>query len=158
MDRGAEAMSGSTNAGDAFELEATREAKDSTDAGIVRLVEEAQAIVAAAKARGLTLPIPEDVAEIPGEGVIGFINGRQVIVGGDGFVAGRVGRVSGDHPELAAGSVMVAVAVDGRMAGLLVMSDPLREGSAQMLQALRRQGIERILLSTGDRAEVARPA
>jgi heavy metal translocating P-type ATPase len=116
----------------------------------------AQAIVAAAKDRSLTLPIPEDVAEIPGEGVIGFIDGRQVIVGGDGFVAGRVGRTSGDHPELAAGSVMVAVAVDGRMAGHLVMSDPLREGSAEMLQALRRQGVERILLATGDRAEVAR--
>ncbi|MBM3612697.1 MAG: HAD-IC family P-type ATPase, partial [Alphaproteobacteria bacterium] len=43
LDRGAEAMSGSTNAGDAFDLEATREARDSTYAGIVRLVEEAQA-------------------------------------------------------------------------------------------------------------------
>jgi P-type E1-E2 ATPase len=115
----------------------------------------AQAIVAAAKARGLTLPIPEDVAEIPGEGVIGFIDGRQVIVGGDGFVAGRVGRLSGDHPELAAGSVMVAVAVDGRLAGHLVMSDPLREGAAEMLASLRRQGVARILLATGDRAEVA---
>jgi len=115
----------------------------------------AQAIVAAAKDRGLTMPIPQDVAEIPGEGVIGFIDGRKVIVGGDGFVAGRVGRVSGDHPELAAGLVMVAVAVDGRMAGHLVMSDPLREGAAEMLASLRRQGVERILLATGDRAEVA---
>lgn len=288
LDRGFEAMSGSTNAGDAFDLEATREAKDSTYAGIVRLVEEAQAskapmarladrwslgflavtvaiafaawwftgdpiravavlvvatpcplilavpvalvaglsraahfgvlvkgakpleamarirtlildktgtltdgrpqivsidshdgmgaddilryaaaldqaskhpvaqaIVAAARDRGLTLPIPEDVAEIPGEGVIGFIDGRQVIVGGDGFVAGRVGRLSGDHPELAAGSVMVAVAVEGRLAGHLVMSDPLREGAAEMLASLRRQGVARILLATGDRAEVA---
>jgi heavy metal translocating P-type ATPase len=115
----------------------------------------AQAIVAAAKAQGLILPIPEDVAEIPGEGVIGFIDGRQVIVGGDGFVAGRVGRLSGDHPELAAGSVMVAVAVGGRLAGHLVMSDPLREGAAEMLASLRRQGVARILLATGDRAEVA---
>lgn len=116
----------------------------------------AQAIVAAAQARGLSLPILEDVAEIAGEGVIGFIDGRQVIVGGDGFVAGRVGRASGDHPELAAGSVMVAVAIDGRMAGHLVMSDPLREGAADMLMDLRRQGVGRILLATGDRAEVAR--
>lgn len=116
----------------------------------------AQAIVAAAKERGLTLPIPEDVAEIPGEGVIGFIDGRQVIAGGDGFVAGRVGRASGDHPDLAAGSVMVAVAVDGRMAGHLVMSDPLREGAGEMLAGLRHQGVSRILLATGDRAEVAR--
>lgn len=91
--------------------------------------------MAAAKARGLTLPISEDVADIPGEGVIGFIDGRQVIVRGDGFVAGRVGRVYGDHPELAARSMMVAV--DGRLAGHLVMSDFLRDRAAEMMQALR---------------------
>lgn len=116
----------------------------------------AQAIVAAAKARGLRLPVPEDVAEVPGEGVIGFIDGRQVVVGGDTFVARRVGGMSGDHPELAAGSVMVAVAVDGRMAGHLVMSDPLREDAGYMLRGLRGQGIGRILIATGDRMEVAR--
>lgn len=115
----------------------------------------AQAIVAAAKARGLTLPIPGDVTEIPGEGVTGVIDGRPVLVGGDGFVAARVGRSSGGGPDLAAGSVLVAVAVDGRMAGHLVMSDPLREGAPEMLTALRREGVARILLATGDRAEVA---
>lgn len=115
----------------------------------------AQAIVAAARQRDLPLPVPEDVAEIPGEGVIGFIDGRQVIVGGEEFVARRVGRVLDDLPELTAGSVMVAVAVDGRMAGHLVMSDPLREDAGDMLAGLRQQGIGRILLATGDRAEVA---
>ncbi len=115
----------------------------------------AQAIVAAAKARGLTLPIPGDVTEIPGEGVTGVIDGRPVLVGGDGFVAARVGRSSGGGPDLAVGSVLVAVAVDGRMAGHLVMSDPLREGAPEMLTALRREGVARILLATGDRAEVA---
>ena len=115
----------------------------------------AQAIVAAAKARGLDLPVPQDMVETPGEGVVAIVEGRQVIVGGNGFVAGRVG-YTGNHPEQAAGSVMVAVGVDGRMAGHLVMMDPLREGAAEMLAGLRRQGIERILLATGDRAEVAR--
>ena len=42
LERGADAMSGSTNAGETFDLEATREARDSTYAGIVRLVEAAQ--------------------------------------------------------------------------------------------------------------------
>ncbi|GHG32209.1 cadmium-translocating P-type ATPase [Paracoccus sp. KCTC 42845] len=115
----------------------------------------AQAIVAAAKARGLDLPVPQDMVETPGEGVVAIVEGRQVIVGGNGFVAGQVG-YAGNHPEQAAGSVMVAVGVDGRMAGHLVMMDPLREGAAEMLAGLRRQGIERILLATGDRAEVAR--
>jgi len=115
----------------------------------------AQAIVAAAKARGFTLPVPSDVAEIPGEGVVGQVGGHSVIVGGDDFVASRVGRMGGDHPAKGAGSVLVAVAVDGHMAGHLVMSDPLREGAGAMLDGLRDQGIGRILLATGDRADVA---
>jgi len=115
----------------------------------------AQAIVAAAKARNIVLPVPTDVAEIPGEGVVGRVEGRDVLVGGDDFVAGRVGQSSAIQEGLSAGSVLVAVAVDGRIAGHLVMSDPLREGAAEMLAGLREQGIKRILLATGDRAAVA---
>ncbi|WP_425102198.1 heavy metal translocating P-type ATPase [Tropicibacter sp. S64] len=115
----------------------------------------AQAIVAAAKERGFVLPVPSDVAEIPGEGVLGHVEGRKVIVGGDAFVASRVGRRPGEHSVIAAGSVLVAVAVDGHMAGHLVMSDPLREGAGAMLDGLRREGVSRILLATGDRADVA---
>ena len=42
----------------------------------------AQAVVAAAVARGLALPVPSEVAEIPGEGVAGRVEGRAVVVGG----------------------------------------------------------------------------
>lgn len=115
----------------------------------------AQAIAAAAKDRGFALPVPTDVTEIPGEGVVGLVEGRKVIVGAEGFVAARVGQPAGDHPAMAPGSVLVAVAVDGRMAGYLVMSDPLRDGAGAMLDGLRHQGIARILLATGDRADVA---
>jgi len=115
----------------------------------------AQAVVAAAKTRGFDLPIPSNVAEFPGEGVTGLVNGRSVIVGGDDFVASRVGRKTGAHAGFPAGSVLVAVAIDGQMAGHLVMADPLREGTAAMLAGLRQGGIDRILLATGDRADVA---
>ena len=115
----------------------------------------AQAIAAAAKARGQSLPVPSGVTEIPGEGVLGHVEGREVIVGGEAFVASRVGQPPADPSGIAAGSVLVAVAVDGRMAGHLVMSDALREGTGAMLDGLRREGIARILLATGDRADVA---
>jgi P-type E1-E2 ATPase len=114
----------------------------------------AQALVAAAKARGLALPVPAEVTEVPGEGVMGLVAGRRVIVGGEAFVAARVG-AGAPPPAMAAGSVVATVAVDGRMAGRLVMADPLREGVAAILDALRRGGIGRILLATGDRADVA---
>jgi heavy metal translocating P-type ATPase len=115
----------------------------------------AQAIVTAGKERGLVLPVPSEVAEVPGEGVVGSVEGHKVVVGGDDFVARRVGRAAGEHPALAAGAVLVAVAIDGHMAGHMVMADPLREGAAGMMDGLRREGIVRILLATGDRVEVA---
>ena len=115
----------------------------------------AQAIVAAAKARGLSLPVPTQVTETPGEGLTGQVEGRSVVVGGHRFVAGRAGKAAVEHPALAAGSVLVAVGIDGEFAGHLIMADPLREGTHRMLSALRDQGIERVLLATGDRQEVA---
>jgi heavy metal translocating P-type ATPase len=115
----------------------------------------AQAIVAAAKERGFALPVPSEVVEVPGEGLAGRVEGRSVVIGGNDFVARTIGRAAGRHPALAAGAVLVAVAVGGQMAGHLVMADPLREGAAAMIGGLRRQGIARVLLATGDRAEVA---
>jgi P-type E1-E2 ATPase len=50
---------------------------------------------------------------------------------------------------------VVALAIDGRFAAHLVMSDALRGGTADLLAGLRAQGVERIILATGDRAEVA---
>ncbi len=115
----------------------------------------AQAIVAAARERGLELPVPRDVVERPGDGVTGLVDGRQVALGGEAFVARETGREASADLGLAAGSVTVAVAVDGRFAGRLVMADPLREGAGAMLASLRRSGVSRILLATGDRAAVA---
>lgn len=96
----------------------------------------AQAIVAAARERGLSLPVPTNVAEAPGEGLTGKVDARSVVVGGHGFVTGRVGEAAVEHPALAAGSLLVAVGVDGRLAGDLVMADPLREGTQDMLARL----------------------
>ncbi|WP_118136624.1 heavy metal translocating P-type ATPase [Oceanicella sp. SM1341] len=115
----------------------------------------ARAIVAAARARGLALPAPTGVEETAGEGVRGQVEGRAVVVGGTGFVASQIGVPEGALPGRAAGSVLVAVAADGRRIGHLTMSDPLRSDARQMLQRLRRGGVQRILLATGDRAEVA---
>ena len=113
----------------------------------------AQAVVAAARARGHSLPLPTDVIETPGEGVAGRVGDRDVLVGGTDFVAAQTGaEVTGVE---GAGAVVVAVAVDGRAAGHLVMADALRPGIPALLQALRRNGIDRIVLATGDRHDVA---
>ncbi len=115
----------------------------------------AQAIVAAARAAGAALPIPQNVIETPGEGVTGTIDGRKVVVGGAAFVAAQAGASKPDSTVIAAGSVVVSLAVDGRLMGDIVMADALRSGTADLLAGLRRLGVARILLATGDRWAVA---
>ncbi len=118
----------------------------------------AQTIVAEARNKGLALAIPSEVVETPGEGIVGRVEGHEVMVGGPRFVAahtadGGLSTLGRDRPP---GAVAVAVALDGKLAGLLILSDELREGTEQMLRELRGLGIERIVLATGDRHEVAR--
>ncbi len=115
----------------------------------------AQAIVIAALAKGLTLPIPGNIVETPGEGVTGTVDGRKVAVGGAGFVANHVGKFSTDNTVMEAGSVVVSLAVDGKPMGHIVMADALRSGTADLLKGMRRLGINRVLLATGDRRAVA---
>ncbi|MDP2409045.1 MAG: heavy metal translocating P-type ATPase [Pseudolabrys sp.] len=114
----------------------------------------ARTIVAAAHAKGVALMVPLAVTETPGEGVEGNVDGRAVTIGGPRFVAARAG-ASPFAAERMPGSLAVAVAVEGRHIGLLILSDELREGTEKLLRGLRGVGIERIVLATGDRAEVA---
>ena len=117
----------------------------------------AQTIVDEARARGLDLVAPDDVTETAGEGIEGNVNGRRVIVGGVRFVTRRVAKpnLTALGLQKASGAVAVAVAVDGRLAGMLILADELRAGTEALLRNLRNLGIERIVLATGDRRDVA---
>ena len=115
----------------------------------------AQAIVAAAQARGIALPIPESVVETPGEGVAGTIDGRRVVVGGAGFVAAQLGVADPESAVVEAGSVVVSLGVDGKLAGHHRHGRRLARRHGRLLSGLRRLGIGRILLATGDRRAVA---
>ncbi len=118
----------------------------------------ARALVAAARARGLSLALPAGVSETPGEGLSGTVEGRRVVVGGWGYVVARLSLSAPVTPPRAAdiGEVVVAVALDGAVAGHIIMADPLRAGAAEVLDVLRARGIRRLLLATGDREAVAR--
>ncbi|WP_372989327.1 heavy metal translocating P-type ATPase [Sulfitobacter sp.] len=115
----------------------------------------AQAVVAAAHSKGIKLGVPSKVNEIPGEGVSGTIDGRDVVVGGMDFVAGRMAVPVRDGGPQEPGAVLVSLGVDGNLAGELVMADALRSDTPMLLAGLRQNGIERIVLATGDRHAVA---
>jgi heavy metal translocating P-type ATPase len=118
----------------------------------------ARTIVAGAQARGLTLAIPSEVAETPGEGIAGKVEGRSVMVGSPRFIAAKVGRsgLSTLAENRPAGAVAVAIALDGVPSGVIILNDALRAGTARLLGELRALGIERIVLATGDSSDVAR--
>ncbi len=117
----------------------------------------AQAIVAEARKRHLDLAVPGNATETPGAGVKGTVGGRPVMVGGLRFVSARlpgpVNRLT--HRPHRPGAISVAVAIDERLAGEIILSDELRAGTEALLSALRRLNVERIVLATGDRREVA---
>lgn len=115
----------------------------------------ARALVQAAHERGLVLAVPTNVTELPGEGLSGLVEGRRIAAGGVGFVAQQTGAAAAETQILAAGSALVAVAIDGQPVGHIIMADALRSGTGELLAGLRRLGVQRIQLATGDRKAVA---
>ena len=111
----------------------------------------AVSIVNAAKERGLTLPQPEALEEIPGCGIRALLEGKQVLCGNIGLLE----RFDIQVPELpATDATRVLVAVDGGYAGYLTISDTLKPGAAGAIARLKKQGITTAML-TGDREESA---
>lgn len=117
----------------------------------------AQTIVDAARDQGLALAVPDGVTESPGEGVEGRVDGRRVIVGGIRFVSRRLAQpgISDLRADRPPGTAAVAVGIDGKLAGVLILADELRAGTEALLGDLRALGVERIVLATGDRRDVA---
>jgi heavy metal translocating P-type ATPase len=115
-------------------------------------------VVAEAKSRNLPLAIPSDVVETPGEGIVGIVEGRRVVVGGIHFVAAKLGNEDFSllPSNRSPGALAVAVAIDSGLAGYLIFADEVRAGTETLLREMRNVGVERFVLATGDRQEVAR--
>jgi P-type E1-E2 ATPase len=103
------------------------------------------------------LALPAGVIETPGEGVEGQVDGCDVIVGGTHFVASRLdaGERAAEAWRKHPGAVTVSAAIDGKLAGEFVLADELRAGTPELLRDLKALGLERAVLATGDRREVA---
>ncbi|MEQ1769537.1 MAG: heavy metal translocating P-type ATPase [Devosia sp.] len=115
----------------------------------------AAALIDAARERGLALSSPSQVKERAGEGIHGIVEGMRVELGGEAYIASRTGDDASQlRPEHAV-TATVAVAIEGRLVGVLVLDDPLRSDAADLVQALRHAGVARIILASGDRAELA---
>lgn len=116
----------------------------------------ARTLVQEASLRGLSLTMPVNVVETPGEGVVGLVLGRKVAVGGEAFVRQYADSEYGSNiPTGSDGGLVVSVTVDGDLAGRIFLSDTLRPEAGDLLRTLRAQGIRRIALATGDKKSIA---
>ncbi|WP_249680457.1 heavy metal translocating P-type ATPase [Roseococcus pinisoli] len=113
----------------------------------------AEAVVRAAEKRGLVVPAVEGFDAPTGRGVLGRVEGRDMVIGS----ARLMGERGVELADLAAeaerlrgeGASVVFVAIDGRSAGLLAVADPLKENAAAAVAGLVADGV-RLVMLTGD--------
>ncbi|QIM20876.1 heavy metal translocating P-type ATPase [Phycicoccus sp. HDW14] len=118
----------------------------------------ADAVVAAAARRGLALTVPTDVCEVHGYGVRGTVDGHEVRLGKASWIVADASPAWVRQVRRRAdldGSITVFAALDGVPAGAFLLADPIRPDAPRMVRALRTAGVDRVVLVTGDRADVA---
>jgi Cu+-exporting ATPase len=118
----------------------------------------AAAIVDGADQRGIRLPASGDFQSRTGKGVTGTVEGRKVALGNTALMAelgidpSPLEAKADDHRSRGEGVMLVAI--DGRLAGLVVVADPVKDSAADAIAALHREGI-RIVMLTGDNKRTA---
>ncbi|MEP7192585.1 MAG: heavy metal translocating P-type ATPase [Actinomycetota bacterium] len=149
-------LSDVVTAGDGIDADAVLRLAASLDQVSAHVL--AGAIVTAGTRRGLALDMPEDVREVHGYGLEGTVGTHRVKLGKASWIVG------GDTPPWVRqvrrradldGSLTVFVAVDDEPAGALFLEDRIRPDSPRMVRSLRAAGITRVVLVTGDRADIA---
>jgi heavy metal translocating P-type ATPase len=118
----------------------------------------ASAIVTGGTRRGLALQMPDDVQEVHGYGLEGTVGGHRVRLGKASWIVGDTAppwvRQVRRRADLD-GSLTVFAAVDDEPAGAFLLQDAIRPDAPRMVRALRTAGITRVVLVTGDRADIA---
>nr|WP_186764506.1 copper-translocating P-type ATPase [Pistricoccus aurantiacus] len=119
----------------------------------------AEAIVAGAEARGVTLGKADDFEAVTGMGVKGVVDGKPVALGNARLMA-ELGLDGGKLADTAnarrdEGETVMFVVLDGAIAGLVSVADPVKATTPDALKALHKLGF-RILMATGDNERTAK--
>jgi Cu+-exporting ATPase len=118
----------------------------------------ARALVEAASARGLTVARPEAFDSVPGKGVTGVVAGRRIAVGADRYMA-ELGHDVAVFTEAAArlgdeGKTPLYAAIDGRLAAVIAVADPIKPTTAAAIHAMHGLGLK-VAMITGDNRRTA---
>lgn len=118
----------------------------------------AEAIVAAAKAQSLPIPVATSFASVSGMGVTAQVAGHQIALGAERYMqqlGASVDTFSALATELGkAGKTPLYAAVNGKLAAILAVADPIKKTSAAALANLRAQGLT-LAMITGDNQHTA---
>ena len=118
----------------------------------------AAAILAGAKSRGVAMPDVQGFASPAGKGVSGRVEGRSLLLGNASLLREAGIDVAAADAKADAlrqdGATVVLLAVDGKVEGLLSVSDPIKETTPEALRRLREAGLHIVML-TGDNRRTA---
>jgi Cu+-exporting ATPase len=118
----------------------------------------AAAIVDGAQERGIEIPPVADFASHTGKGVSGSVDGRAVVLGNAAMLADAGIEISElqdiADTERSQGHGVMFAAIGGKLAGLLVVADPIKESAAEAIANLHREDV-RIVMLTGDSRRTA---
>jgi Cu+-exporting ATPase len=118
----------------------------------------AASVVAGARARSITPGAVEQFVSVTGRGVTGRVEGRAVAIGNVPYLeslrvdVAELARRA--EPRYREGQTVVFVAIDGKPAGLLAVTDPIKPAAREAVQVLRNEGIS-VVMVTGDRRATA---
>ncbi len=93
-----------------------------------------------------------DVQELSGHGVIAKVDGRLVAVGNEKLME----KLGADYHPCSHTGTIIHIAMDGEYCGHIVISDELKEGSGEAMQELRKAGVRKTVMLTGDAESVAK--
>src|SRR5665213_1512314 len=119
----------------------------------------AAAIVAAAEAANAAIHDPTVFSSVTGKGVTGKVDGRSVALGNSKLMAdvqAAIGEAEKQADQLRSdGATVLFMAVNGKLAGVIAIADPIKSSTRAALDDLRRDGL-RIVMLTGDNEATAR--
>lgn len=118
----------------------------------------AHAIVSGAKEKGVSLRAVQNFESITGKGARSTVDGKLVAIGNKALMVDSRIDISAHEKDVDSlrteGQTVVFVAVDNKLAGLLGVTDPIKESTAAAISALKSQGVE-VVMVTGDNAKTA---
>ncbi|MBI1373982.1 MAG: cadmium-translocating P-type ATPase [Phycisphaera sp.] len=116
----------------------------------------ARAVVDVAKKAKLKLDTPTEFEEVSGRGVRAVVDGTEVLVGRETWVKERGADLTGVDISGSEGLSLLYVVRNGKAMGWVGLEDKTRPDAAKAMDALREQGIKKLVMVTGDRWSVAK--